>query len=752
MSRADRFVFYAAEAQSQHEHYRRISALGQDRGLFLNEERLSSAVLRDLVEILPRLESTVAVAPTRLRHTAERLIGRDAELTRLDAAWHDPHQNVVVVRAFGGMGKTSLVATWMAELALKDWRRAERVFDWSFYSQGTREQGGASAETFIAEALRTFGDPDPTLGSPWGRGARLVQLVGKVRCLLVLDGLEPLQHPPGPMAGKLKDPGIEALLKGLAARNTGLCVVTTREKVDDIKRHYGRTADDFPLPPLTDLAGAALLHHSGAVAPARRRSRRTTKNYRPPAGKRAGTASRCNCSGSICAWPRMATFCGATPCAWPRPEQEYQNDASRPYGHAFKAMEAYEKWFASAGEMGQRQLAILKLLGLFDRPASGSCLEALRAAPVIAGLTEPLVGLSPRDWNVGLSRLEEINLLTVNRAASGALDAHPLLREYFAGQLRVQQPDAWRAAHRRLYEHLCATTPDKPQPTLEDLQPLYQAVAHGCQAGLQQEACDKVYRDAHPATPEKTSATKKLGAFGSDLGAVACFFEPTMEPRLTDAYGSRPSMAAFRRRLHLRALGRLTEALEPMRAALKIARQARKLGGCVRPRGQPERTGADAGRGGRGGGGRPAVRDLRRPQLAMRFADERARDQCRRPAPGGPPGRGRGALPRGRADAGRGRARTTHCCIASGLPVLRPAPRRPRTRRVANHFGERTRPVCPFRRPRRKHLRANPALLNRPRPRTNPRGRGLEHARARALPDRILPRRLPASGADASNG
>ena len=179
-------------------------------------------MLRDLVEILPRLESTVHVTPTKLRHTAERLIGRDEDLSGLDAAWNDPHKNVVIVRAFGGMGETSLVAAWMAELALKNWRGAERVFDWSFYSQGTREQGAASADTFMAEALRAFGDPDPTLGSPWDRGARLASLVSKSRCLLVLDGLEPLQHPPGPMEGQLKDAGLSALLKGLAARNAGL--------------------------------------------------------------------------------------------------------------------------------------------------------------------------------------------------------------------------------------------------------------------------------------------------------------------------------------------------------------------------------------------------------------------------------------------------------------------------------------------------------------------------------------------------
>jgi len=159
--------------------------------------------------------------------------------------------------------------------------------------------------------------------------------------------------------------------------------------------------------------------------------------------------------------------------------------------------------------------------------------------------------------------LRDAKLLTVNREeGSGvllALDAHPLLREYFATQLRRQQPEAWRAAHRRLYEHLCATTKDLPQPTLEDLQPLYQAVAHGCQAGVQQEACDNVFFARIKRGAEHYSSTK-LGAFGSDLGAVACFFEQPwirLSPALTElAQAWLLNEAAYR----LRALGRLTEA------------------------------------------------------------------------------------------------------------------------------------------------------------------------------------------------
>jgi tetratricopeptide (TPR) repeat protein len=258
--------------------------------------------------------------------------------------------------------------------------------------------------------------------------------------------------------------------------------------------------------------------------------------------------------------------------------------------HAFHVMDAYVRSMAPSGfriwlrclfnskerklrEEGQRALALLRLLGLFDRPATADTLAALWEGEAIAGLTEPLVGITEAQRNLALQRLEDAKLLTVSRTdGSGvlvALDAHPLLREYFGQRLRATQPEAWRAAHRRLYEHLCAITKDKPDATLEDLQPLYQAVAHGCHAGLQQEARDEVYR-GRIVRGNEFYAVRKLGAFGSDLGAVACFFG-TPCSRVSSALTETDqawllAVAAF----NLRALGRLTEALEPMRAGLEM--------------------------------------------------------------------------------------------------------------------------------------------------------------------------------------
>ncbi|MDQ6867315.1 MAG: hypothetical protein M3178_02485 [Pseudomonadota bacterium] len=235
-------------------------------------------------------------------------------------------------------------------------------------------------------------------------------------------------------------------------------------------------------------------------------------------------------------------------------------------------MDSYVKWFESEGEKGLRALALLRLLGLFDRPLDAGCLKALWTAPAIEGLTEPLIGMSEAQRSIALTRLQDAKLLTVKRDRSGALvslDAHPLLCEYFAKELRKNK-GAWQAAHRRLFEHHRATTQDKEKPTLEDLQPLYQAVAHGCQAGMQQEACDKVYRDRILRGVEAYS-TRQLGAFRSDLGAVACFFEPPwsrVSPALAEGTQAWLLNEAA---VHLRALGRMTEALEPMRAGLDKA-------------------------------------------------------------------------------------------------------------------------------------------------------------------------------------
>ena len=123
-------------------------------------------------------------------------------------------------------------------MAAEHYRSAQLVFGWSFYRQGS-SGGTSSADEFLDAALSWFGDPDPRIGTAWEKGERLAKLIAHRRILLVLDGLEPLQNPPGPQEGRVRDPSLQALLRELAAFNTGLCVITTRMPIADIADHEG---------------------------------------------------------------------------------------------------------------------------------------------------------------------------------------------------------------------------------------------------------------------------------------------------------------------------------------------------------------------------------------------------------------------------------------------------------------------------------------------------------------------------------
>jgi hypothetical protein len=315
---------------------------------------------------------------------------------------------------------------------------------------------------FLAEALTFFGDA-AMAGSAQGafdKGRRLAQLVGERRALLILDGLEPLQYAPAsPTPGELKDQGLAALLKGLAANSRGLCVVTTRYSIPDLRAYWQTTAPEKELKSLSGEAGVALLKKLG-VRGAQTEFEQLVEDVK-------GHALTLNLLGSFLRDAHAGDI-------RQRDLIKLEEANEEQGGHAFRVMDAYVRSFESGGKTaedrakGRRALALLQLLGLFDRPATADCLKALWQAPAIAGLTEPLVGISEAQRNLSLKRLEDAKLLTVNRDAAGtllSLDAHPLLREYFARRVRQQQPEVWRAAHRQLYEYLCAMTKDKPDTT-----------------------------------------------------------------------------------------------------------------------------------------------------------------------------------------------------------------------------------------------------------------------------------------------
>jgi len=225
-------------------------------------QRTSSAASRVRTRKAPARLAPEKICVAKLPVTGSDLFGREEGIAFLDRAWAKKEVNVVTIVAWAGVGKSTLVNHWLRRMAAKHYRSAELVFGWSFYRQGT-SGGTSSADEFLDAALTWFGDPDPRVGTAWEKGERLAKLVAHHRTLLVLDGLEPLQNPPGPQEGRLRDPSIQALLRELAAFNTGLCVITTRLLVADLSDHERSSALRRDLEHLSSDAGAKLLRALG---------------------------------------------------------------------------------------------------------------------------------------------------------------------------------------------------------------------------------------------------------------------------------------------------------------------------------------------------------------------------------------------------------------------------------------------------------------------------------------------------------
>jgi hypothetical protein len=209
---------------------------------------------------------TATIDITHLPETAyENLVGRDVELKLLDEAWTDRKTNIISLIAEGGAGKSALVNEWLKRLRVDNYRSAETVLGWSFYSQGTKERA-TSAEQFLNWAIERLGIEIETT-SVTAKGEAIAEELMKRRVLLVLDGCEPLQHGLDKQQGELKDQGLRVLLRHFAstppAQSHGLVVLTSRLAVKDIARWKDSAAPVTNVEQLSEEAGAALLRDNG---------------------------------------------------------------------------------------------------------------------------------------------------------------------------------------------------------------------------------------------------------------------------------------------------------------------------------------------------------------------------------------------------------------------------------------------------------------------------------------------------------
>jgi len=105
----------------------------------------------------PVFDPPQKIETTKLPVTSSILFGREKELEFLDEAWENPQTKILSFVAWGGVGKSALINAWLNKMDALNYKGSELVYGWSFYSQGTKEKGQASADGFFNDAFKWFG-------------------------------------------------------------------------------------------------------------------------------------------------------------------------------------------------------------------------------------------------------------------------------------------------------------------------------------------------------------------------------------------------------------------------------------------------------------------------------------------------------------------------------------------------------------------------------------------------------------------
>jgi len=483
----------------------------------LTDEQVAAKILARLGEPAPAAAAAAEhrIFVARLPTANPLLIGREKELDFMDRAWANPEANFVQIVAAAGTGKTALVDKWFRR-HLGD----ATIFGWSFSNQGASDDRQTSSDHFFAEIIAWLGIEIAHSASIYAKAQAIASRFREERVLLLIDAVEPLQD----STGTLRDLAFKALLQELDTANKGLVVSTTRLRID--------IPDDAPRVQSVDLDNLTV--EQGAEYLRSLKVRGTDEELQEASREYWNHAMALTLLGTY-----LADFCDGDV----RRRKEIPALAGD-NADARRVIAAYEGMFARKPE-----LAILRALGYFDRPAEPAALKLV------------LPAMDDGKYLRALKRLHDARLILTSDPDK-PIDCHPLVREYFAAAAAPK-------GHLRLYEYYKNQAPDLPD-SIEEMTPLFYAVYHGCRANRHTECYQDVYRK-RILRDEVAYLSNKLGAFGADLSLLANFFA---RPWASPAAAFQPADQAWL--FHeagwaLRAVGRLAEAIEPLRAGTKIA-------------------------------------------------------------------------------------------------------------------------------------------------------------------------------------
>jgi hypothetical protein len=343
---------------------------------------------------------------------APLFVGRADDLNAVRRFWQGRVEaNVLALIGLGGAGKTAIASEFVARLLdpAADADRPHALFVWSFYID-------QDVSNFLRHAYRYFSGGLKPESSGAGLLHRLTEVLLATggRNLIVLDGLERVQRPPGVLErgfGELEDPLLRQAVTRLAAgAGRTRCLITTRFPVPDLQRWEGREYARLDVDRLDRAAARQLLRRHGV-----RGDDRALDAVLDEYGSHALTLDH------IGAY--LADFCSGDPAAAGRLEDPRLDSDVPEERKLARVLRAYEK------ALSPRELDLLARFCVFRTGATCEALHAVFSRADARGLAGSLAGGTVDEFRRIAARLAGLHLLLPE--PGGGYTAHPAVRDHF---------------------------------------------------------------------------------------------------------------------------------------------------------------------------------------------------------------------------------------------------------------------------------------------------------------------------------
>ena len=421
-------------------------------------------------------------------------VGRKDMLETITQWYKNPDVRIGGLIGWGGVGKSALVREWYDELGANN-IQPDGIFWWGFYRNAYLEQ-------FLNALLRYVSggqiEPD-TIKSTREKTERIKEYIGRGEYLIILDGLEEMQkgQTSGEQFGCMEHRECGDMLKFMAdTKGNGMCLISTRYPLTDIQNYEGTVYQKIEVESLSTEDARALFEKVG-VKGSREEIESVINEYDGHA-----------LSLTLLSKYLVEDFGGDIKKTKEIPAFHSDEEAG---GKAHRIL----LWYAK--QLTEEQSGFMKIFSLFRRAVREEDFEGVFRAKMETEMNQALTAMSEFAFKRMVDNLVDRRL--ISKAPDNTYATHPLIKNYFES---IFDEEDKKLCHKRIYEYIGGYAPERAD-TLEEMQPFFEQVYHGCAAGLYDEVNANIRREKIYRGNEKV-LVHKLGAWETALSLVKTFF------------------------------------------------------------------------------------------------------------------------------------------------------------------------------------------------------------------------------------